>query len=102
MSDALLEILEGHERGEKFAVCVTEVDEGLAREWVRLRISPVRFIPTIFDGDWADVNQHPAPGEFKILCVVTGNDGVSRAITRQGRYLYAYPWIGLGSGDAAV
>jgi hypothetical protein len=37
---------------------------------------------------------HPAPGPIRIVRVITGLDGISRAIGRQGAQIYASPWIG--------
>jgi len=45
-------------------------------------------------GDWALGSVHPAPGPIRIIRVITGLDGVSRAIGRQGAQIYASPWIG--------
>ena len=61
--------------------------------WVRFKIDPKRFMPSIFDGDWAFTHQHPDPGSVRIVRAMTGNDGVSRLIARQGKYVYAYPWL---------
>lgn len=85
---------------------ITEFENGLAPKpfesivdgedlelWVRLRIDPKRFAPAIFDGDWAHTQQHPGPGKIRIIKAITGNDGISRLIARQGIYVYAYPWF---------
>jgi len=93
LSAGIHTLLEQHNRGEKFSVSVVKVSASDAREWVRFKSDPIRFVPSIFVGDWAVPDRHPAPGEFRILRIVTGADGVARAITRQGRHLYAYPWL---------
>lgn len=93
LSAGIHTLLEQHRRGDKFSVSVVKVSEGEAREWVRFKSDPVRFVPSIFVGDWAIPDRHPIPGEFRILRIITGSDGVARAITRQGRHLYAFPWL---------
>lgn len=86
-------LIAAHLNGEDFAatefvLAATEVDE-----WVRLRTDPRRFAPSIFVGSWADANAHPEVGDLRIVRVMTGPDRVTRAIARQGKYLYAYPWM---------
>jgi len=61
--------------------------------WVRFKIDPKRFVPAIFDGEWALTKQHPSPGPIRVIKALTGNDGISRLIARQGNYIYAYPWF---------
>ncbi len=71
-------------------VCVSQSD---AKEWVRMKIDPWRFAPANFIGDWADPNINLEFGEIRILKVVVGSDNVARAITRQGKNLFCFPWI---------
>ncbi len=61
--------------------------------WVRFKIDPKRFLPTIFDGDWAFTQKHLVSGSVRLLKALTGSDGITRLIARQGKYLYAYPWF---------
>ncbi|MDI6022410.1 hypothetical protein QBL02_02500 [Leucobacter sp. UT-8R-CII-1-4] len=60
---------------------------------VKIRSNPQRFLANIFDGDWAELASHPDPGPIRVLRVIQGNDEVVRAILRQGRALYAYPFL---------
>jgi hypothetical protein len=69
------------------------LDADLAIRFVRFRSNPPRFTRKIFDGDWAITSIHPQPGVIRIVRVITGFDGVSRAIGRQGQQIYASPWI---------
>lgn len=62
-------------------------------DWVRMRLNPWRFQPKIFIGTWANPNSHPSPGEIRILRVMTGPDQITRAIARQGKHLFCYPWM---------
>lgn len=63
-------------------------------DWVQFRSNPQRFIPSIFDGNWARPEKKPAVGIIKVVRVMAGNDGVHRLIGRQGSFIYATPWIG--------
>ena len=86
-------LIKAHENKEAFAplkVTISEVEQNL---WVRFKIDPQRFLPTIFDGDWAHIKQHPELGEIRVVKVITGSDGITRAIARQGNKIYAYPWF---------
>jgi len=70
-----------------------KIDQTTSLLWVRFKVDPSRFVPTIFDGDWAFTQQHPTEGSAKLLRALEGSDGISRLIIRQGKYLYAYPWF---------
>jgi hypothetical protein len=76
-----------------FSVQVLDLDEESAGEFVRFRSNPSRFLPKIFDGDWADPEAHPRPGPIRIVRVLKGRDGVYRVIGRHDDGLYATPWI---------
>jgi len=82
-----------HLEGKDFAATEVDVSAVEVDEWVRLRIDPPRFAPSIFVGSWAHATKHPTVGEIRIVRVMTGPDGVTRAIARQGKFLYAYPWM---------
>jgi len=92
-TDPVADMVSHHERGESFQVKEWALDEQLAERFVRFRSNPPRFSKQVFDGDWALVNEHPEPGPIRIVRVITGNDGVSRVIGRQGEHLYASPWF---------
>jgi hypothetical protein len=93
-ADPVADLTARHDRGEPFRVAELILDQDCAGRFVQFRSNPPRFTPKIFDGDWALVNVHPAPGPIRIVRVITGLDGVSRAIGRQGAQIYASPWIG--------
>ena len=87
------DLIDAHLDGEDFAATELVLSSVEVAEWVRLRTDPRRFTPSIFVGSWADAEAHPDAGDLRILRVMTGYDQVTRAIARQGRYLYAYPWM---------
>jgi hypothetical protein len=70
-----------------------EVDLGCAKKIVKYRGNPVRFLPKMFDGDWEEWGNHPAIGTARVLRVVTGLDGLTRVILRQGRALFVYTYV---------
>jgi len=63
-------------------------------EWVQFRVDPQRFLPKIFDGDWARADKKPLVGPIRLVRIMVGNDGVHRVIGRQEKLIYATPWIG--------
>lgn len=79
--------------GITFAATEVKLSPLETKEWVRMRSNPWRFQPRIFIGTWADPNSHPIPSEIRLLRVMTGPDMVTRAIARQGKHLYCYPWM---------
>jgi hypothetical protein len=79
----------------KFTAQEITVSEKMVEDWVQFRSNPQRFLPKIFDGDWAKPDRHPTPGEIKLVRIMPGNDGVYRVIGRQGSFIYATPWIGV-------
>lgn len=93
MSTDVSEVLKRHETGAPFAVVTISIESQDVIQWVRLRSNPTQFTASVFEGDWALADRHPEPGEVRVLRVIEGPDGVSRAIIRQGRHLYAWPWI---------
>ena len=86
-------ILKEYEEGENFAPTELEVETRYCESWVRFKSDPQRFLPKIFDGDWAYTQQHPQPGKLRIVRILIGTDGIPRAIARQGNKIYAYPWF---------
>ena len=91
--EQLAELFARHERGETFRSAILVLDVALAEKFVRFRFNPPRFLKPIFDGNWAVPSDHPAPGPIRMVRIITGNDGISRAIGRQVSGLYATPWI---------
>lgn len=88
-SDTRAAIEEFERDGELKAIeLMISGDEAL--EWVRIRVSPPRFTPSMFIGNWSDQNRHPDSGEIRILRIMAGPDGVTRAIARQGKNLYCW------------
>ena len=79
--------------GVAFAAIEINLTKIETRDWVRMRSNPRRFQPQIFIGTWADPNSHPSPGEIRILRVMTGPDHITRAVARQGKNLFCYPWM---------
>lgn len=90
---AIQALISDHEAGHPFSAHELNVISQDQEVWVRFRSNPQRFLPKIFDGDWANIKQHPAPGPIRIVRVMTGTDGISRVIGRQGNNLYASPWF---------
>jgi len=86
-------ILVDFEKGTSPAPGEIQIQEQDSEIWVRFRIDPKRFSPSIFEGEWAFTQYHPSVGSMRILRVIKGTDGISRIIARQGKYVYAYPWF---------
>jgi len=61
--------------------------------WVEFTFDPPRFRPRIFEGEWAWADRHPDAGELRLLRAMAGTDGVVRVIGRQGKRLFATPWL---------
>jgi hypothetical protein len=78
----------------KFTAQEFIISAKVAEEWVQFRSNPQRFLPKIFDGDWAKPDRKPEAGVIKLVRIMCGNDGVYRMIGRQGAFIYATPWIG--------
>ena len=79
--------------GEHFMPKEIKLDPEDANKWVRLKNEPQKFEPKIFDGEWAIPNLHPVEGNIRALRIVTSEDGVTRIIGRQKKYLFVYPWL---------
>ena len=86
-------IITDHELGKPFKASEMSVTKDVCESWVKFRIEPQRFLPANFDGDWANTKIHPVEGKIRLIRVITGNDGISRVIGRQGSALFAYPWF---------
>ncbi len=99
MYDAVMSISEldvlikDHELGKPFKASEISVPPQECESWVKFRIEPQRFLPANFDGDWANTKLHPIEGKIRLVRIITGNDGISRVIGRQGSSLFAYPWF---------
>ena len=77
----------------KFTAQEIILTEEMTKQWVRFQRDPQRFLPKIFDGNWARPDHHPDSGNIKLLRIVQGNDGISRLIGRQADFIFATPWI---------
>ena len=79
--------------GADFAASEVKLTKTETKDWVRMRHNPWRFQPQIFIGTWADPDSHPEPENIRVLRVLKGPDKITRAIARQGKHLYCYPWM---------
>lgn len=66
------------------------LDTTAALALVRLEGNPDRFLPKIFDGDWARPGSHPRPASARVLRVIVDRMGIPRVIVRQGPALFVY------------
>jgi hypothetical protein len=87
-------ILKDHLAGVPFSAQEIVLSSEDCKLWVQFKVEPQRFLPKVFDGDWAMTQKNPSAGSIRIIRIITGNDEVTRAIARQGNKIYAYPWIG--------
>lgn len=85
--------LKEFETNGKFTAQEFTLTKDMTSAWVKFKIDPQRFLPQIFDGNWARPEIHPHPGEIKLLRIIKGNDGISRIIGRQSSGIFATPWI---------
>jgi hypothetical protein len=86
-------IIKLHDEGKPFQPVELAITDEDCEIWVRFKTDPQRFLPKIFDGEWAHTHQHPKLGSIRVIKVITGNDEISRAIGRQGNQIFAYPWF---------
>lgn len=86
-------VFRDHLAGEKFRVQEIEIRPELTFSWVQVLGNPIRFVPEVFTGMWAAPNKHPRPGNYRVLAVVDCADGLARAVIRDGRHLFATPFI---------
>lgn len=94
MSKSILDaLIANHEQSKPFKASEILIAGADCDHWVRFKTDPQRFEPGIFDGDWAHIKQQPSEGKLRVIRIMTGNDGISRVIARQGSNLYAYPWF---------
>ena len=91
--NAVQVLISDHEAGRPFTAHELTAGEGDKEIWVRFKTNPQRFLPRIFEGDWAHTKQHPIVGVLRVVRVMTGSDGVTRVIARQGNNLFASPWL---------
>ena len=87
------QIIKDFETTGKFAAQEMHLTEEMTIVWVQFKTDPQRFLPQIFDGNWARPERHPVPGNIKLLRIIKGNDGISRIIGRQSNNIFATPWI---------
>jgi hypothetical protein len=86
-------LIKDHEAGLPFTAQEVQLTETDCKLWVQFKTEPQRFIPKIFDGEWALTQKNPSGGVIRVIRVITGTDGISRTIGRQGNKVYAYPWF---------
>ena len=95
MTELTVDILQGliqkYLDEDQFTVVTGVLDEDTRGRFVRLKKDPQRFLPDIFSGSWSMPSSHPTGQPIRFLRVMTGQDGVTRIIGRQGKYLYAFP-----------
>ena len=87
-------ILIEFEKSGKFTSQEIDLDFDMTHMWVQFQIDPQRFLPKIFDGNWARPDKHPQVGKIRLLRIIKGNDGVNRLIGRQTDFIFATPWLG--------
>lgn len=87
------QILKEYEETGKFTAQEIYLNEDMTKLWVQFCSDPQRFLPKIFDGNWARPDRHPMVGSIKLLRIVQGNDGINRLIGRQADSIFATPWI---------
>ena len=87
------QLIDDHIQKRPFSVTSLDIIEENRQFWVRIKSDPEAFRKRMFDGDWAFSDRHPEVGSLRVLRVLTGHDGVTRAIARQGDFLYAYPLV---------
>lgn len=93
MIDVLDRIIEQFDAEGTFHPLTLEVDEASLDQLVKLRGNPQKFVPSLFDGTWFETGARAEVGPARLLRILTGRDGVSRAILRQGRALWIYPLV---------
>jgi len=86
-------LIADHLKDSPFTVQEITISEKDVDSWVRFQVNPQRFLPKIFDGNWAFPDQHPRVGTIRVLRVITGSDEVTRVIGRQADKIFASPWI---------
>ena len=87
------QLLNEFENTGKFTAQEVNLTQEMTLEWVQFKVDPQRFLPQIFDGNWARPERHPLPGNIKLLRIIKGKDGISRIIGRQANNIFAIPWI---------
>ena len=77
----------------KFTVQEVNLTPTEVGEWVEFVVDPKRFVPSIFEGNWARLDRHPRAGAIRLLRIVSGHDQISRVIGRQENRIFAFPWF---------
>ncbi len=65
------------------------LDSETASKFVAVRTDPRRFVPEVFEGNWADEASHPAPGSMQLLAAVVCDNDLVQVLGRQHKTLYA-------------
>lgn len=86
------DLIDSIEKGNGFSATEIEIPADEVRFWVRIVGNPIRFVPAVFVGNWADETKHPSSGKHRVISIVECED-VTRAVIREGKFLFAYPWI---------
>lgn len=86
-------LIKDFESGKAFSPEELIITSDDCKLWVRFKVEPQRFLPKIFEGEWALTKSHPGEGSIRMVRIIKGTDDVPRIVARQGRYLYAYPWF---------
>ena len=90
---AVKSLVADYKAGRPFTAHQLEISTEDCEIWVRFKIDPQRFLPKIFEGDWAHTKQHPEAGVIRVVRVMEGTDGITRVIGRQGDRIFASPWL---------
>ncbi len=65
------------------------LDAQTAGKFVAVRKDPRRFVPEVFEGNWADEASHPIPGSMQLLAAVICDNDLVQVLGRQHGTLYA-------------
>ncbi len=66
------------------------LDAEAAFEFDKMLKNPPRFTPSVFQGNWGNVEKHPSPGEAKFLArVYSKQENVAWDIIKQDGQRYA-------------
>ena len=87
------ELLQAYKENLHFTALSVDLEEKNLNLWVNIKLDPNRFVPEIFNGEWANPKVHPNSGQLKLLKIQPDCDGFLRIIARQDKKLFAYPWL---------